>query len=141
MCATHSRLPFGCDTDCKTFATLVGNVAVDAFSAQKRYSLVRLMGCSASIIASQVALFTSWQLLVSRPPRKLCSPFCRKRKQRCSGICLTSAALRCSWTVILTATFRQRRGRRAATVPLNWKQDARTESTLSLSHRCRHSST
>ena len=49
---------FGFDTACKTYATLVGNVAVDALSAQKYYHLVRLMGRSASHIALEVALLT-----------------------------------------------------------------------------------
>lgn len=51
-------ISFGFDTACKTYATLVGNVAVDALSAQKYYHLVRLMGRTASNIALEVALLT-----------------------------------------------------------------------------------
>ncbi|CAL1126702.1 unnamed protein product [Cladocopium goreaui] len=57
-CPPHVPVSFGFDTACKTFATLVGNVAVDALSAQKYYHLVRLMGRSASHIALEVALLT-----------------------------------------------------------------------------------
>ena len=34
-CPPHIPVSFGFDTACKTYATLVGNVAVDALSAQK----------------------------------------------------------------------------------------------------------
>jgi len=56
----HPYIPtsFGFDTACKTYAMLVGNVSVDALSAQKYYHLVRLMGRSASNIALEVALQT-----------------------------------------------------------------------------------
>eukprot|EP00928_Gymnodinium_smaydae_P029964 TRINITY_DN22413_c0_g2_i1.p1 TRINITY_DN22413_c0_g2~~TRINITY_DN22413_c0_g2_i1.p1 ORF type:complete len:1239 (-),score=204.19 TRINITY_DN22413_c0_g2_i1:275-3730(-) len=57
-CPPHIPVSFGFDTACKTYATLVGNVAVDALSAQKYYHLVRLMGRSASNIALEVALLT-----------------------------------------------------------------------------------
>jgi len=57
-CPPHIPVSFGFDTACKTFAALVGNVAVDALSAQKYYHLVRLMGRSASNIALEVALLT-----------------------------------------------------------------------------------
>eukprot|EP00928_Gymnodinium_smaydae_P016774 TRINITY_DN1634_c0_g1_i1.p1 TRINITY_DN1634_c0_g1~~TRINITY_DN1634_c0_g1_i1.p1 ORF type:complete len:1218 (+),score=330.49 TRINITY_DN1634_c0_g1_i1:532-3654(+) len=57
-CPPHIPISFGFDTACKTYATLVGNVAVDALSAQKYYHLVRLMGRSASNIALEVALIT-----------------------------------------------------------------------------------
>lgn len=57
-CPPHLPVSFGFDTACKTYATLVGNVAVDALSAQKYYHLVRLMGRSASNIALEVALLT-----------------------------------------------------------------------------------
>eukprot|EP00435_Cladocopium_sp_Y103_P065805 s161_g27.t2 len=57
-CPPHVPVSFGFDTACKTYATLVGNVAVDALSAQKYYHLVRLMGRSASHIALEVALLT-----------------------------------------------------------------------------------
>eukprot|EP00443_Scrippsiella_acuminata_P042352 CAMPEP_0115298380 /NCGR_PEP_ID=MMETSP0270-20121206/68231_1 /TAXON_ID=71861 /ORGANISM="Scrippsiella trochoidea, Strain CCMP3099" /LENGTH=1200 /DNA_ID=CAMNT_0002716061 /DNA_START=49 /DNA_END=3651 /DNA_ORIENTATION=- len=57
-CPPHIPISFGFDTACKTYATLVGNVAVDALSAQKYYHIVRLMGRSASNIALEVALLT-----------------------------------------------------------------------------------
>jgi len=57
-CPPHLPISFGFDTACKTYATLVGNVAVDALSAQKYYHIVRLMGRSASNIALEVALLT-----------------------------------------------------------------------------------
>jgi diphosphate--fructose-6-phosphate 1-phosphotransferase len=57
-CPPHIPISFGFDTACRTYATLVGNVAVDALSAQKYYHLVRLMGRSASNIALEVALLT-----------------------------------------------------------------------------------
>mmetsp|Transcript_100978 Transcript_100978/g.294051 ORF Transcript_100978/g.294051 Transcript_100978/m.294051 type:complete len:1193 (+) Transcript_100978:53-3631(+) len=57
-CPPHIPVSFGFDTACRTFAGLVGNVAVDALSAQKYYHLVRLMGRSASNIALEVALLT-----------------------------------------------------------------------------------
>eukprot|EP00933_Yihiella_yeosuensis_P032008 TRINITY_DN25596_c0_g1_i1.p1 TRINITY_DN25596_c0_g1~~TRINITY_DN25596_c0_g1_i1.p1 ORF type:complete len:1221 (+),score=283.79 TRINITY_DN25596_c0_g1_i1:53-3664(+) len=57
-CPPHLPVSFGFDTACKTYATLVGNVAVDALSTQKYYHLVRLMGRSASNIALEVALIT-----------------------------------------------------------------------------------
>eukprot|EP00931_Biecheleriopsis_adriatica_P000701 TRINITY_DN1007_c0_g1_i1.p1 TRINITY_DN1007_c0_g1~~TRINITY_DN1007_c0_g1_i1.p1 ORF type:complete len:1195 (-),score=327.24 TRINITY_DN1007_c0_g1_i1:52-3636(-) len=57
-CPPHLPVSFGFDTACRTYATLVGNVAVDALSAQKYYHLVRLMGRSASNIALEVALLT-----------------------------------------------------------------------------------
>jgi 6-phosphofructokinase 1 len=57
-CPPHIPVSFGFDTACKTYATLVGNVAVDALSAQKYYHLVRLMGRSASNIALEVGLIT-----------------------------------------------------------------------------------
>jgi 6-phosphofructokinase 1 len=57
-CPPHIPVSFGFDTACKTYSTLVGNVAVDALSAQKYYHLVRLMGRSASNIALEVALTT-----------------------------------------------------------------------------------
>ena len=50
--------PPGFDTTGKTFAALVSNVAVDALCAQKYFQFVRLMGCSASTGALEVALFT-----------------------------------------------------------------------------------
>uniref|UniRef100_A0A7S0A7I1 Pyrophosphate--fructose 6-phosphate 1-phosphotransferase n=1 Tax=Pyrodinium bahamense TaxID=73915 RepID=A0A7S0A7I1_9DINO len=57
-CPPHIPVSFGFDTACKTFAGLVGNISVDALSAQKYYHLVRLMGRSASNIALEVALLT-----------------------------------------------------------------------------------
>lgn len=57
-CPPYIPVSFGFDTACKTYATLVGNVAVDALSTQKYYHLVRLMGRSASNIALEVALIT-----------------------------------------------------------------------------------
>merc|ERR1740127_27476 len=57
-CPPHIPVSFGFDTACRTYATLVGNVAVDAMSAQKYYHLVRLMGRSASNIALEVGLLT-----------------------------------------------------------------------------------
>lgn len=57
-CPPHIPIFFGFDTACKTYATLVGNVAVDALSAQKYYHVVRLMGRSASNITLEVALLT-----------------------------------------------------------------------------------
>jgi len=57
-CPPHIPVSFGFDTACKTYASLVGNVAVDALSAQKYYHLVRLMGRSASNIALEVGLIT-----------------------------------------------------------------------------------
>jgi diphosphate--fructose-6-phosphate 1-phosphotransferase len=57
-CPPHIPISFGFDTACKTYSTLVGNISVDALSAQKYYHLVRLMGRSASNIALEVALTT-----------------------------------------------------------------------------------
>eukprot|EP00405_Crypthecodinium_cohnii_P017325 CAMPEP_0206446278 /NCGR_PEP_ID=MMETSP0324_2-20121206/16038_1 /ASSEMBLY_ACC=CAM_ASM_000836 /TAXON_ID=2866 /ORGANISM="Crypthecodinium cohnii, Strain Seligo" /LENGTH=1222 /DNA_ID=CAMNT_0053914713 /DNA_START=149 /DNA_END=3817 /DNA_ORIENTATION=- len=57
-CPPYIPVSFGFDTACKTYATLVSNVAVDALSAQKYYHIVRLMGRSASNIALEVALLT-----------------------------------------------------------------------------------
>merc|ERR1719412_1892711 len=57
-CPPNIPISFGFDTACRTYATLVGNVAVDALSAQKYYHLVRLMGRAASNIALEVALLT-----------------------------------------------------------------------------------
>jgi len=57
-CPPHIPISFGFDTACKTYATLVGNVAVDALSAQRYYHIIRLMGRSASNIALEVALLT-----------------------------------------------------------------------------------
>jgi len=57
-CPPHIPISFGFDTACKTYAALVGNVSVDALSAQKYYHIVRLMGRSASNIALEVALLT-----------------------------------------------------------------------------------
>jgi len=57
-CPPYIPLSFGFDTACKTYATLVANVSVDALSSQKYYHLVRLMGRSASNIALEVALQT-----------------------------------------------------------------------------------
>ena len=56
----------GFDTACKTYATLVGNVAVVAMCAQKYYHDVRLMGRSASNIALEVALLTRPNACLSR---------------------------------------------------------------------------
>jgi len=52
----HIPVSFGFDTACRTYSELVGNVAVDALSAQKYYHFARLMGRSASNIALEVAL-------------------------------------------------------------------------------------
>jgi len=57
-CPPHIPISFGFHTACRTYATLVGNVMVDALSAQKYYHLIRLMGRSASNIALEVALVT-----------------------------------------------------------------------------------
>lgn len=57
-CPPHLPISFGFDTACRTYATLVGNVAIDALSTQKYYHIVRLMGRSASNIALEVALLT-----------------------------------------------------------------------------------
>merc|ERR1740127_97454 len=57
-CPPHLPVSFGFDTACKTCSALVGNVAVDALSAQKYYHFVRLMGRSASNIALEVGLLT-----------------------------------------------------------------------------------
>jgi len=57
-CPPYIPISFGFDTACKTYATLVSNVAIDALSAQKYYHIVRLMGRSASNIALEVALLT-----------------------------------------------------------------------------------
>ena len=57
-CPPYLPVSFGFDSACKTYATLVANVSVDALSAQKYYHLVRLMGRSASNIALEVALLT-----------------------------------------------------------------------------------
>merc|ERR1719199_2338638 len=58
-CPPHIPVSFGFDTACRTYAELVGNVAVDALSAQKYYHFCRLMGRSASNIALEVALLTN----------------------------------------------------------------------------------
>jgi len=58
-CPPEIPVSFGFDTACRTYAELVGNVAVDALSAQKYYHFCRLMGRSASNIALEVALLTN----------------------------------------------------------------------------------
>ena len=75
-CAPHTPSPSGSTRLCKALAMRVGNFAVDALD-QKYLHLGRLMGCSASISAFKVACFTGWPLPTSRPPKKLCSPFCQ----------------------------------------------------------------
>ena len=49
---------FGFDTACRVYAEMVGNLMVDAASADKYYHFVRLMGRAASHIALEVALQT-----------------------------------------------------------------------------------
>uniref|UniRef100_A0A061R021 Pyrophosphate--fructose 6-phosphate 1-phosphotransferase subunit beta n=1 Tax=Tetraselmis sp. GSL018 TaxID=582737 RepID=A0A061R021_9CHLO len=67
------RVPvsFGFDTACRVYSELVGNLMVDAASADKYYHFVRLMGRSASHIALEVALQTHPQMcLVSEEVRE-----------------------------------------------------------------------
>ena len=49
---------FGFDTACKIYSELIGNICVDALSAQKYYHFVRLMGRSASHITMECAFET-----------------------------------------------------------------------------------
>ncbi|OAO16563.1 Phosphofructokinase PPi dependent [Blastocystis sp. ATCC 50177/Nand II] len=51
-------LSFGFDTACKIYSELIGNICVDALSAQKYYHFVRLMGRSASHITMECAFET-----------------------------------------------------------------------------------
>lgn len=51
-------ISFGFDTACRTYATLVGNVCLDALSSGKYYHFIRLMGRAASNITLEVALQT-----------------------------------------------------------------------------------
>jgi len=52
------EISFGFDTATKTYAELIGNIAIDAKSTKKYYHFVRLMGRSASHIALECALQT-----------------------------------------------------------------------------------
>ena len=47
---------FGCDTACKTYAEVIGNIQRDANSARKYWHFIKLMGRSASHIALECAL-------------------------------------------------------------------------------------
>jgi len=47
---------FGFDSACKTYASLIGNLAYDALSAKKYWHFIRLMGRSASHITLECAL-------------------------------------------------------------------------------------
>jgi len=58
-CPPSIPVSFGFDTACRTYSELVGNIALDALSAQKYYHFCRLMGRSASNIALEVALLTN----------------------------------------------------------------------------------
>eukprot|EP00448_Togula_jolla_P007956 CAMPEP_0170595746 /NCGR_PEP_ID=MMETSP0224-20130122/14730_1 /TAXON_ID=285029 /ORGANISM="Togula jolla, Strain CCCM 725" /LENGTH=1184 /DNA_ID=CAMNT_0010919955 /DNA_START=16 /DNA_END=3570 /DNA_ORIENTATION=+ len=58
-CPPEIPVSFGFDTACRTYAELVGNVALDALTTQKYYHFCRLMGRSASNIALEVALLTN----------------------------------------------------------------------------------
>jgi len=51
-------ISFGFDTACRTYATLVGNVCLDALSSGKYYHFIRLMGRAASNITLEVGLQT-----------------------------------------------------------------------------------
>ena len=51
-------ISFGFDTACKIYSELIGNICVDALSAQKYYHFVRLMGRSASHITMECAFET-----------------------------------------------------------------------------------
>lgn len=53
---------FGFDTACRVYSEMVGNLMVDAASADKYYHFVRLMGRAASHIALEVALQTHPQI-------------------------------------------------------------------------------
>ncbi len=52
------EISFGCDTACKTFSEIIGNILRDCRSAKKYYYFVKLMGRSASHIALECALQT-----------------------------------------------------------------------------------
>jgi len=52
------EISFGFDSACKTYAELIGNIALDALSAKKYYHVVKLMGRSASHITLECALAT-----------------------------------------------------------------------------------
>ena len=66
---------FGFDTACRVYSELVGNLMVDAASADKYYHFVRLMGRAASHIALEVALQTHPQMcLVSEEVKERCIP-------------------------------------------------------------------
>ena len=49
---------FGCDTACKTYSELIGNIQRDCNSARKYWHFIKLMGRSASHIALECALQT-----------------------------------------------------------------------------------
>lgn len=54
----HVEISFGCDTACKTYSAIIGDIARDCISAKKYYYFVKLMGRSASHIALECALQT-----------------------------------------------------------------------------------
>lgn len=54
----HIEISFGCDTACRTYASLIGNLCRDSLSAKKYTFFVKLMGRSASHIALECALQT-----------------------------------------------------------------------------------
>jgi pyrophosphate--fructose-6-phosphate 1-phosphotransferase len=54
----YIEISFGCDTACKVYSELIGNIARDAFSAKKYYHFIKLMGRSASHICLECALQT-----------------------------------------------------------------------------------
>jgi len=66
---------FGFDTACRVYSEMVGNLMVDAASADKYYHFVRLMGRAASHIALEVALQTHPQVcLISEEVQNRCIP-------------------------------------------------------------------
>lgn len=56
------EISFGCDTACKTYSAIIGNLARDSLSAKKYYYFIKLMGRSASHIALECALQTQINL-------------------------------------------------------------------------------
>lgn len=52
------EVSFGCDTACKTYSEIIGNIARDCLSAKKYYFFIKLMGRSASHVTLECALQT-----------------------------------------------------------------------------------
>lgn len=57
------EVSFGYDTACRVYSELIGNIEIDARSAQKYYHFVKLMGRSASHITLECALQTNPNLI------------------------------------------------------------------------------